>query len=263
MKILYKYVAAERALTCLPEVGDGTLRATQPSALNDPFECSVGKGFTIPISEHDMTIANLLNEINPATRIDQSIVDEAREQWGSQFWQELLRKQVSYRFGIVSFASEFCNPLLWAHYTVDGSGFVIGYDRDDLSELVCDGELLKPVCYVKYRPPIEKYQELLDQNYIQELLLMKSDVWRYENEWRIVVELSHTIGTGNTDARQQPICLFRIPNKAVKEIYYTERTPSDKVDAIKSRIRNANNRYACEPVKLELSGATYDYVLRE
>ena len=41
MKTLYKYMTAERVLTCLPEVGDGTLRATQPAALNDPFECAV------------------------------------------------------------------------------------------------------------------------------------------------------------------------------------------------------------------------------
>ena len=34
MEILYKYVTANRALTCIPEVGDGTLRATQPAALN-------------------------------------------------------------------------------------------------------------------------------------------------------------------------------------------------------------------------------------
>ena len=30
MEVLYKYVRSERALTCIPEVGDGTLRATQP-----------------------------------------------------------------------------------------------------------------------------------------------------------------------------------------------------------------------------------------
>ena len=45
MDILYKYVPAERVLACLPEVGNGTLRATQPSALNDPFECSVARLF--------------------------------------------------------------------------------------------------------------------------------------------------------------------------------------------------------------------------
>ena len=37
MDILYKYVTAQRALTCIPELGDGTLCATQPAALNDPF----------------------------------------------------------------------------------------------------------------------------------------------------------------------------------------------------------------------------------
>ena len=263
MKILYKYVAAERALTCLPEVGDGTLRATQPSALNDPFECSVGKGFRIDRSDHDKEIVDLLNDINPDTPIDQCKINGARKRWGSLFWQELLREQVSYRLGIVSFADDHRNLLLWAHYTVDGSGFVIGYDRVDLSKLICGKELLKAVTYVNDRPSIERYRELLYQNYIHKLLLMKSDVWQYEGEWRIVVELNHTIGTGKTDAREQPICLFRIPNKAVKEVYYTERTPSDKVDAIKSRISNPNNRYGvCEPVKLVLSGATYDYVVR-
>ena len=40
-KTLYKYVNAQRALNCMPEVGDGTLRATQPAALNNPFECAV------------------------------------------------------------------------------------------------------------------------------------------------------------------------------------------------------------------------------
>ena len=44
VEVLYKYVTSERVLTCLPEVGDGTLRATQPAALNDPFECEVSLG---------------------------------------------------------------------------------------------------------------------------------------------------------------------------------------------------------------------------
>ena len=51
MGILYKYVTGKRALHCIPEVGDGTLRATQPAALNDPFECAVRTLYpTFPIS---------------------------------------------------------------------------------------------------------------------------------------------------------------------------------------------------------------------
>ena len=134
----------------------------------------------------------------------------------------------------------------------------------DLSKLIGKKGRLKKVEYVDNRPPIAEYDDLLRQNHIYKILLMKSSVWKYEKEWRIVVELNHTIGTGKTDAREQPICLFRIPNEAVKKIYYTERTPSKKVDVIKSRISDANNRYGvCEPVKLVLSGTTYDYVEEE
>ena len=43
--LLFKYVSADPALTCLPEIGDGALRATQPAALNDPFECMMKKKF--------------------------------------------------------------------------------------------------------------------------------------------------------------------------------------------------------------------------
>ena len=46
--VLYKYVTHQRALTCIPEVGDGSLRATQPAALNDPFECAVAPIYAIP-----------------------------------------------------------------------------------------------------------------------------------------------------------------------------------------------------------------------
>ena len=52
--LLYKYVTAERALACLPEVGDGTLLATQPVALNDPFECHMQQIFV----ERDLAEGN-------------------------------------------------------------------------------------------------------------------------------------------------------------------------------------------------------------
>ena len=53
MDILYKYVTPRRALTCIPEVGDGTLRATQPAALNDPFECAVVTAYAMSDEEEE------------------------------------------------------------------------------------------------------------------------------------------------------------------------------------------------------------------
>ena len=79
MDILYKYVTAERVLTCLPEVGDGTLRATQPSALNDPFECSVTNDFVDKDEpKRNREFARVLTSINESSPVTEENVRAAR-----------------------------------------------------------------------------------------------------------------------------------------------------------------------------------------
>ena len=64
-RTLYKYVTRQRVLNCIPEVGDGTLRATQPAALNDPFECAVDALYVIRDErEENQKLAKVLTEIN-------------------------------------------------------------------------------------------------------------------------------------------------------------------------------------------------------
>ena len=122
-------------------------------------------------------------------------------------------------------------------------------------------ERLDPVEYRQERPSITGYEVLPDQENVYNILLKKSSYWCYEKEWRLVVELNHTLGTGEIDAHGKPINLFQIPNEGVIELYYTERTPVEVVDRIKNRIRDANNRYhVSDVVKLLLSDSTYDYV---
>ena len=140
MEFLYKYVSPQRVLTCLPEVGDGTLRATQPSALNDPFECATTK----TLVETDSAAGNrqlsaVLTNIHDSTPVSEADVLEAREQFGSLYMHELMSRQLSRRFGVIAFASSPYHPLMWSHYTVDGSGFVIAYDVGELSNL-CTAE---------------------------------------------------------------------------------------------------------------------------
>ena len=123
MDILYKYVPAERVLACLPEVGNGTLRATQPSALNDPFECSVARLFRDQDEgKASESLAHVLSSINPTSPVSVEKVAQARKRYGSLYVRELLTMQLSKRFGIVSFATNPRHPLLWSHYTVDSSG---------------------------------------------------------------------------------------------------------------------------------------------
>ena len=255
-KLLYKYVSAKRALACLPEIGNGTLRATQPSALNDPFECSAQLN-----DSDEENLLKILNVISPKTSIDRQRVNDAIIRWGSLFWQELLREQLSQRFGILSFASEAKNPLLWAHYTKDGSGFAIGYSLSILQNLVEDDiEILRAVSYTEIPPIIEKCYELGLVSHLQNLLLTKSNSWCYEQEWRLIKRLSNTSGTGQNDDKGQPINLLTIPNESVKKVYYTERTPKNSVKEIERRLQRMINRFGVrQATKLRLKYTSYSY----
>ena len=261
MDILYKYVPAERVLKCLPEVGNGTLRATQPSALNDPFECSVKRLFRDQDEgKASESLADVLTSINPTTPVNVEKVAEAREEHGSLYVRELLAMQLSKRFGIVSFATKPRHPLMWSHYTVDGSGFVIGYNAELLGGLTRNGASLRKVVYADQPPPIIDYPVLNEEN-IPKLLSCKSRHWEYEHERRLIVELSETIGTGVTDRRGQPINLVPIPNTSVASVYFTDRTRTADVEEVQKRLQNPNNRYGAVDInRLMLSEMEYSYV---
>ena len=261
-EILYKYVPDDIALKCIPEIGDRTLRATQPAALNDPFECAVTTGYVIHDTiEEYRELAKILTEINESNLITEQYVRDARKSHGSVFTRQLFAEQVSTKFGIVSFATDPFHPLMWSHYSNDGSGFVIGYDVPELRKLESQKESLRAVQYNDQPPRIRDPIVLTSPiSNLLILLSMKSHHWSYENEWRLIVELDKTIGTGQTDQLGQPINLIRVPNEAVVSVHYTERTPPESVDLVRNRLSDANNRYGTKTLtKLVMSSTSYGY----
>ena len=262
MDILYKYVTAQRALTCIPEVGNGTLRATQPASLNDPFECAVTTRYVFPDEqEENCRLAEVLTEINQSKPVNAEDVHRARREHGSLFTRQLFTKQVSTRFGIVSFTKNPHHPLMWSHYTTDASGFVIGYNVEELRKLTGPEGCLQIVNYID-RPPVIIGPDVLVSpgSNLPILLSQKSDHWSYEDEWRLIVELNRNIGTGETDQHGQPINLVQVPNEAVVSVHYTERTPRESVNLVRERLADKNNRYQAEtPCRLILSTTSYGY----
>ena len=258
--LIYKYVSLERLFTCLPEVGDGTLRATQPAALNDPFECAVRPVFVEQSEEEgNMSLSRVLTDLHPATPVNEADVAKARIEYGSLFLRELLSRQLSKRIGIVSFATRPRQLLMWSHYTLNCSGFVIGYDVTQLIRLTKREGGLRPVRYGAELPPIADYA-VMDESNLNGLLSYKNSQWEYEQEWRLIVDLKDTIGTGKIDRQGQSINLIRIPNEAVCRVYYTERTPSDAVNKVMERLSDPNNRFNTrKPVKLVQSIEKYKY----
>ena len=232
----------------------------QPSTTRS--KCAVTTRYVFPDeAEENRELAKALTRINESKPVTGEEVRRARREYGSLFTRQLFTKQVSARFGIVSFTTHPSHPLMWSHYTTDGSGFVIGYNAADLSKLAGPVGCLRGVTYSDQPPPIIGPVVLVspDSN-LPKLLSCTSGHWSYESEWRLIVELNRIIGTGETDQHGQPINLVRVPNEAVVSVYYTEGTPYESVKLIRERLADKNNRYQAEnPHKLILSSSSYGY----
>ena len=122
-------------------------------------------------------------------------------------------------------------------------------------------ELLRPVNYQKQPGSIIDPIVLVSpESNLPILLSQKSDQWSYEKEWRLIIELNRTNGTGETDLHGQPVNLVPIPNETVVSVHYTERTPPEAIRAIRERLADENNRYRADrPRKLVMDATAYGY----
>ena len=259
--VLYKYLRADRAVEVLPENGNGALRATQPAALNDPLECATRCSAVYPTDEKEVNaIVAALNSIVPEHPLTTSAVQLSRRQLGSQTWNDLFRKQLSRRLGVVSFSRTALHPLLWAHYADSGAGVVIGYLASVLRTITTGSERLGAVQYFEEPPFTLGHAFFKDESNLHAALLTKANYWEYEREWRLTLEFKHTVGTGKRDQNEQSINICPIPNEAVTEVYFTERTPKSVVETIEARLTNPSNRFrAGSPLKLVLAPNRYGY----
>lgn len=259
--VLYKYLTSDRAVKALPENGNGALRATQPSALNDSFECATRCSAVYPSDDKEVNImVETLNSIVAGRGLTKDTVRQSHLELGSQAWNELLRKQLSLRFGVVSLSRLPLHPLLWAHYAESGAGVVIGYRMSSLQGIVKGNEQLGAVRYFDQPPFTLGHNFFKDDSNLHAVLLTKARYWEYEEEWRLTLELKNTVGTGETDRSQYSINICPIPNEAVIEVYYTERTPNTVVETIRARLEDQNNRFTARaPRKLILASDRYGY----
>lgn len=261
--VLYKYICADRAVEVLPQNGNGALRATQPAALNDPLECATRCSAVYPSDDEEVReIVGALNWIVPEHPLKNSDVQLARRQLGTQAWNELFRKQLSLRFGVVSFSSSVLHPLLWAHYADSGAGVVIGYRVSVLKTITTGYERLGAVQYLDKPPMSMGHGIFKDESNLHVLLLTKASHWKYEQEWRLTLELKNTVGIGKSDRNGHSINVCPIPNEAVTGVYFTERISKSTLEIIETRLRNPSNRFrAGAPRKLVLAPDMYGYAI--
>lgn len=93
--------------------------------------------------------------------------------------------------GIISFSEERCHPLMWAHYTNNYNGLIIEFDPNYKNFLTRDNRIQnlrwRKVMYPDYLGPMQKGFPFAEEV----MLTSKLPYWEYENEWRLIGNLTN------------------------------------------------------------------------
>ena len=117
-----------------------------------------------------------------------------------------FKQKINELIGVTCFSERPDNILMWSHYANRHTGFCVEYDFSKLKSIEAR-LMLFPVIYSKKRPmlPMELF-DFSDVNNVKlaegdlpipeiiEAMLTKSDIWNYEEEWRIVCFLKNLNG---------------------------------------------------------------------
>lgn len=89
------------------------------------------------------------------------------------------KSQISKKSGLLCFSEDKYNPVQWAHYAENHKGVCLGFEIPD--------KLLRKVRYVSERLARETLEE---PGYNEKLLTTKFSHWSYEQERRMILQLS-------------------------------------------------------------------------
>ena len=242
--VLYKYVPPAR----IDVLRTLHVRFTQASALNDPFELRPVFEALIPEPELEKALQPSIESVLRVVEEQYPTFDRAiRDRMSlaevkayilaheteilaqapliapsikaalTQFTPELkgrIGEEMGKLFGIFSMAEEPDNPVLWAHYAANWTGFVIALDTSDpfFNQRRSPQDecfFLRRVNYVDLSPTGRTLSDVDGDN----LLVTKQEQWAYEREWRMLAptQLAHK-RIGEEDSQ---IHLFQIPATAI------------------------------------------------
>lgn len=104
-----------------------------------------------------------------------------------------MKGNVDSKYGLLSFSANWTNPVLWGHYGDRHRGICLGFNvKDDLAEKVLyeDKRIIKALEEIKN-------PERLDAKLRATLFRTKFSSWKYEQERRIILQLSEAKSVGD------------------------------------------------------------------
>ncbi|MCY4261742.1 MAG: DUF2971 domain-containing protein, partial [Candidatus Dadabacteria bacterium] len=238
-QVLYRYIPAHRLDDALPDEKPCFFRVTPPNELNDINEINFKPLFVDDKKNHEninREYALTLTELCPASPISVDDVERYRQKHSLGYGAKLTCDQLSKRYGVTSFSTRKNDVKMWSHYADDCRGIVIGYNVDLWVSHLFGTSIIREVKYADELPIIIG-PRVVNQENVYAFMSSKGAAWEYEQEWRLITELS------KTQESAKGIAVITVPQESVSSILITDRTSQDTVDIIVQRLNNPSNNY--------------------
>jgi len=238
-QVLYKYIPAHRLDHALPDEKPCSFRATPPNRLNDINEINYKTSFVDDESNRgniNREYALTLTELFPSSPVAADDVERYRQKYPVAYGAALTCDQLSKRYGVTSFSTKRNDVTMWSHYADDCRGVVVGYNVDLWVKHLFGTSIIRQVKYVDDLPLILG-PRVVNQENAYAFMSSKGAAWQYEQEWRLITELS------KTQKFTEDVAIITVPQDSVSSILVTDRTSQDTVDIIVRRLNNPANNY--------------------
>lgn len=268
---VYKYLKADRT----DVIGSLLIRFSQPATLNDPYECAPvvkvdPKSFVERIIQGEITdVRSNLVLSNKEKKIKVRELENSRKIVLKRYRDEpdrldghlrdWMHGQINRDIGILSLSKRWDSSVMWAHYTSDHSGFVVGFDETHpfFSRQVDDPQdlgALRNVSYAKERVNIEWPHDHADEPF---LLFRKNTDWSYEEEVRLVRGLEKHSAVAKRP-NEQDAYLFKIPPAAIVSVIIGVNAKKDLRDKLNLHLSKNSELFHVRLFETKLSKTTFD-----
>ncbi|GAB3202198.1 hypothetical protein ABID22_003822 [Pontibacter aydingkolensis] len=197
---------------CIDDIPEEFREAIPDDVKEEVFSYSIGEALNLIPGFHPNNLINLFAMEGQELGLDYS---------------SLLKESWNKKFGVLSLTKSCDNLTMWSHYSRSHEGFVIEFDSSN--EYFNRGKnkggavwKLQEIKYSKVRPKLTLIDSKLGENellefLIENILLTKSIHWEYEEEVRLIQNLSDSDKT--LTYNEQEIHLFGFDSSAVKSVF--------------------------------------------
>ncbi len=231
--VLFQY-CSERSINIFEE---NRIKSSTPSTLNDPFEWKPVVAEQATADQIWKTVTTTHNRAplpEPPTRVTvakmKSNVPAAAKRYQDQFRINLEKKT-----RIICFSQRDDGILMWAHYADRHKGFVVGFKPEVLRRDYPHSGFYK-VGYGIERPVVpHPYVGVSDENQLIAAVTQKSTEWKYEEEWRLLVDVGHLRRDSDPN---DPNLYFPISPGAIDQVIFGSRCSDQLVTKIETALEN-------------------------